>query len=99
MTQDKFTETIDCTPPVGKDLIFSTIGNTMTQVSRPTPPPSRSAEIFPHPMLPGCRRIIPSLGDGNQKLRCGDPCGPRNPGEKAICIECFESYTNQVNGD
>ena len=94
-----FQETLDCRPPVGKDLIFSDYGRVVAQVSRSSSTASRSSEVFMHTMLPGCRRIIPALGDGNGELRCGDPYGSRYPGAKAICLECFEAHTNQVGQD
>ena len=94
-----FSKTSYCSPPEGKDLIFSEYGEIVAQVSRPSSDASRSSEVFMHPMLPGCRRIIPALGDGNGELRCGDPYGSRYPGAKAICLECFEAHTNQVGQD
>ena len=97
--QAGFPETLDCRHPVGKDLIFSDYGGVVAQVSRSSSPASRSSEIFMHPMLPGCRRIIPALGDGNGELRCGDAYGTRYPSAKAICIECFEAHTNQAEQD
>ena len=71
----------------------------MPQVSRSSTSASRSSEIFMHHILPGCKRIIPSLDDENEELRCGDPYGSRYPNAKAICIECFEANTNRLDED